>query len=257
MNKPKIALQIYTLRNEMQALGIPEVLKRVRAMGYDGVEWYGLLGHTPAELAQITRDAGLEPFSLHITAAEIFTLDAAALAERRDAGFIDLPIGSLPKEKMAGGTEFEATREGLMRLGALAKETGVRILYHNHDFDLAVIDGKGTRALDALYAALPADILYAEPDTCWLYSGGVDAVAYTAKYAGRTPVLHCKDCVKEGGRSCFMPVGCGVLDFEGILKASKAPWLCVEQDSPNPGMDAFACAEVSCKNLKRLLAEQE
>jgi len=73
---------------------------------------------------------------------------------------------------------------------------------------------------------------------------------YLTRYADRAPVIHLKDCVKEGGRSGFCPVGMGVLDFDSILAVcDRADWVCVEQDLPSMGLDAFGCAEASVKYL--------
>ena len=251
----KKALQIYTLRSHLGADELADTLAKVRAMGYDGVEWFGLMGDTPEELAGLTTDAGLEMFSLHISITELLAPDADFLKRTAAVGVKYLPIGWLPEERLAGGELFEETCGLIRRYAELAAEYGLRVLYHNHDFDLAAIGD--TTKLDALYDALPGDVLGAEPDTCWLYSGGVDPVAYLNKYAGRSPVIHLKDCVKEGGRSGFCPVGMGVLDFAAILPAcAEADWVCVEQDEPSCNLDAFGCAGASINTLKKLIAEK-
>lgn len=249
MGKPmKKALQMYTLRGYLGENEIADTLAKVRAMGYDGAEWFGLMGLTPETLAKLTADAGLQMFSLHISITDLLAPDTDFLKRTAAVGVKYLPIGWLPEERLADGELFEETCGLIRRYAETAGAYGLRVLYHNHDFDLAKIGG--TTRLDRLYDALPGDILGAEPDTCWLYSGGVDPTAYLTKYADRSPVIHLKDCVKEGGRSGFRPVGMGVLDFASILPAcKKADWVCVEQDEPSGGMDAFACAEASAKYL--------
>jgi sugar phosphate isomerase/epimerase len=108
--------------------------------------------------------------------------------------------------------------------------------------------------LDHLYDALPADVLGAELDTCWLYSGRVDPAAYIRTYADRAPIIHLKDCVKDGGRAGFKPVGSGVLDWNAIFDAcGKAEWVCVEQDDPSDGLDAFACAAASAGFVTKII----
>ena len=245
----KKALQMYTLRSHLNSKAeIADTLAKVRAMGYDGAEWYGLLGMTPEELAKLTTDAGLAMFSLHISAADLLEPDTDFLKRTAAVGVKYLPIGWLPEERLAGGPLFEETCDLIRRYAEIAAEYGLYVLYHNHDFDLAVIGD--TTKLDALYDALPGNVLGAEPDTCWLYSGGVDPVEYLKRYADRAPVIHLKDCVKEGGRSGFCPVGMGVLDFAAILPVcDRADWVCVEQDEPSMGLDDFGCAEASVKSL--------
>ena len=244
----KTALQIYTLRDALGADDIRNTLSRVRSMGYDGVEWFGLLGYTAEQIAEMTTAAGLEMFSLHIDYTIAAAADRAFLRDAAAIGVKYLPIGWLPENRIAGGVDFEETCEVIRSYAALAKEHGLYVLYHNHDFDLALHNG--TPKLDLLFDAIDADLFGAEPDTCWLYSGHVDPVAYLKKYSDRAPVIHLKDCVAEGGRAGFRPLGMGVLNFAEILPAcQKAEWLCVEQDDPMPGMDAFACAEASAKFL--------
>ncbi len=251
----KLALQIYSLRGHLGDNEIRETLSRIRAMGYEGIEWPGLMGYTPAALADLTREAGLTFFSVHINIDDLTACDLSLLDELAAAGTKYLPIGWLPEERLAGGALFEETCALIRRYSAEAAARGMMVMYHNHDFDLARLED-GTPRLDALYAALSGDVLGAELDTCWLYSGKVDPADYLRKYANRAPVIHLKDCTAGGGREGFRPVGRGVLDWDGILAAAKeadTPWVCVEQDDPSEGMDDFRCVELSADFLKKSL----
>lgn len=245
----KLALQIYTLRDKFDADGIAAVLAKAKAMGYDGVEWFDLMGVTPAELAEMTRSAGLEFFSMHINWAALSACDTALMDELAAAGAKYLPIGWLPEERLAGGPLFEETCRQIEVYSKEAAKRGLKVLYHNHDFDLAKYGG--ATKLDALYEALPAELLAAELDTCWLYTGGVDAAGYLKKYADRAPIIHLKDCVKEGGRSGYKPIGTGVLNWDELLPlCGQADWVCVEQDEPSDGLDSYCCAGMSAAYLK-------
>ena len=248
----KLALQIYTLRQYLGADDIQDTLKTVKKMGYDGIEWPGLMGYTPAQLAKITRDAGLEFFSVHINIQDVMDCDTDVMDALAKEGVKWLPIGWLPEDRLAGGVNFDKTCALIRKYSGEAAKRGMLVLYHNHDFDLAPL--ADTTKLAALYAALPGDVLGAEPDTCWLYSGGVDPVDYITRYADRAPVIHLKDCGKDGGRKGFKPVGDGVLDWDGILSAcGTAQWICVEQDEPSDGLDAFQCAARSAAFLREKL----
>ena len=248
----KLALQIYTLRQYLDAEHIADTLKKVREMGYDGIEWPGLMGYTPAELAKITRDAGLEFFSVHINIQDVMDCDTDVMDALAKEGVKWLPIGWLPEDRLAGGANFDETCALIRKYSGEAAKRGMLVLYHNHDFDLAPLED--TTKLAALYAALPGNVLGAELDTCWLYSGGVDPVEYITKFADRAPVIHLKDCGKDGGRKGFKPVGDGVLDWDGILAAcNTAQWICVEQDEPSDGLDAFQCAARSAAFLRAKL----
>ncbi len=244
----KLALQIYSLRTHLGEAEIRDTLAKVKAMGYEGVEWPGLMGYTPAALAALTKDAGLTFFSVHIDINTLLACDLSQLDALAEAGAKYLPIGWLPEDRLAGGELFEETCALIEAYGNAAAKRGMKVLYHNHDFDLAPL-GDATK-LDGLYAALSADVLGAELDTCWLYSGKVDPATYIRKYIDRAPIIHLKDCSAGGGRECFKPVGGGVLDWDGILTASQdAPWICVEQDEPSDGLTDFACVEKSAAFL--------
>ena len=248
----KIALQIYSLRQELFDGKMAEVLHSVREMGYDGVEWFGMLpGISAAELARRTTDAGLAFFSVHTDWNGIAACDRDLLHALHDAGCRYIPIGWLPEERIAGGALFDETCAAIRKYAEAAGAYDITVLYHNHDFDLARLPDGRTK-LDALYEVLPETVLRAELDTCWLYSGGVDPIAYVQKYADRTPILHLKDCVKEGGRKEYRPVGSGVLDFPAILAMQRSDWLCVEQDEPSMGLTASECAKASIDYLRSL-----
>ncbi len=248
----KLALQLFTVREGLDAEHIKETLAKVKAMGYDGVEWFGLLDYTPAELAAMTKEAGLEFFSMHVNINDILACDTEILDGLAENGVQYLPIGWLPQERLAGGELFDETCDLLRSFSEEAAARGMLLMYHNHAFDLTPMDDE--TMIDKLYAAFPGDVLGAELDTCWLYTGGVDPAAYIRKYADRAPIIHLKDCVKEGGHEGFKPVGSGVLDWDGILYASeKAEWVCVEQDEPSDGLDAFACAASSAAFLGKKL----
>jgi len=245
----KLALQIYTLRQYLGADSIKDTLQKIKEMGYDGIEWPGLMGYTPAELAELTRSAGLEFFSVHINIYDMIEFDTDMLDGLAKEGVKWLPIGWLPEANLAGGAEFDKTCALIRRYSEEAAKRGMQVLYHNHDFDLVRVNG--VPKLDIMYDTLSGDVLGAELDTCWLYSGGVDAVEYIRKYADRAPVIHLKDCVKDGGRKGFKPVGHGVLNWDEILPVcEKAQWICVEQDDPSDDMDAFSCAAMSAAFLR-------
>lgn len=244
----KLALQLYSLRQFLNEENITDTLAKVRAMGYEGAEWPGLCGFSADRAAELTQKAGLEMFSVMINIDEMIACDREYIRVLKSHGVKYLPISHLPAERLAGGELFDETCEIIRKYCAAAAEEGLWVLYHNHDFDLDPVGD--SRALDVMYETLPGYILGAELDTCWLYSGGVDPAAYVRKYADRTPILHLKDCVKEGGRAGYRPVGMGVVDFDSVIPEAKSEWFCVEQDDPCDGYDAFECAAISAKCVR-------
>ena len=184
----------------------------------------------------------------------------------------DVELGTLAEDLRPGTPGFSEVVKNADMLGKIAKELGMTLLYHNHDFEFDKVDGK--YALDILYDTVPADILQTELDTCWVKVGGEDPASYITKYSGRTPVVHLKDYV--GGKSDnmyeligiesdgkapdakafeFRPVGYGCQKFEGIFEAAKnsgAKWVIVEQDSPSMGLSPLECAKKSIDYVKTI-----
>ena len=60
-----IALQLYSVRGDMER-DFEGTLRKVKDMGYDGVELVGLYGRSPAEVRKAVTDAGLVPLSAHV-----------------------------------------------------------------------------------------------------------------------------------------------------------------------------------------------
>ena len=170
------------------------------------------------------------------------------------------------------GTEcFPEVIENVKLLGKVAKEMGIQLLYHNHDFEFVKLDGK--YALDILYEEVPAEYLQTELDTCWVNVGGEVPAEYLRKYSGRAPVVHLKDFYGEKSENMYeligikpnapkrpsnfelRPVGSGVQDFPAILKAAEecgTEWVVVEQDNPSMGLTPMESIAKSREYLKTL-----
>ena len=60
-----IALQLYSVRTDMEA-DFEGTLKKVKDLGYDGVEFAGLYGNKPADIKAWCEEIGLVPISAHV-----------------------------------------------------------------------------------------------------------------------------------------------------------------------------------------------
>ena len=265
-----IALQLFSVRDDMAA-DFEGTLKKVKALGYDGVEFAGLFGKSAAEVKKLCEENGLIPISAHIPLVDMIK-DVNILDTYAEIGCKFAVIPYLNEEYRPGNGRFEEIIEIAKKIGEKANSLGMKLAYHNHDFEFVKIDGE--YALDILYREVPADILQPQLDSCWVNIGGEDPAEYIRKYSGRMGILHLKDFV--GGKSDnmyaligideneekdtqgkfeFRPVGKGVQNFPEILKAADEAgieWVVVEQDSPSMGLTPMECAETSIKYLKTL-----
>lgn len=265
-----IALQLYTVRGDL-ASDFEGTLKKVKEMGYDGVEFAGLYGTSAADVKRMCEEIGLIPVSAHVPFTDMMA-NPSILETYAEIGCRYVVIPYLNDEYRPGKEKFQEVIEGAKLLGNKAKDLGLQLAYHNHDFEFTKINGE--YALDILYKEVPAELLQTQLDTCWVNVGGEDPVAYIRKYNGRAEMVHLKDFVGKqsenmyaligidedeekntGGKFEFRPLGKGVQDFPAILCAAKdagTKWVIVEQDSPSLGLDALACAKVSIDYLKTL-----
>ena len=266
-----VALQLYSLRNECKE-DFAGTLKKVKDMGYDGVEFAGgLHGYSAEEMKQMCADNGLIPISAHVPYLDMIADPKGVLSQYATIGCKFVVIPYLTPEYRPDGEKFGEVIENAKMLGSIAKELGMTLLYHNHDFEFVQIDGK--YALDILYEEVPADLLQTELDTCWVNVGGENPCSYLRKYTGRAPVVHLKDFFGEKSDDMyeligikksapkrpsnfeFRPVGYGMQSFPDILKAVEdagATWVVVEQDNPSMGRTPVECAAMSRAYLKTL-----
>lgn len=275
MGKMPIALQLYSVRDEMAA-DFEGTLRKVKSMGYDGVEFAGLFDRSAIEIKNLLKEINLVPVSAHIPFDEMMSDPDKVFGRYAELGCKYVVVPYMIEEHRPGTDGFGKVIEAVQMLGKVAKEKGMTLLYHNHDFEFVKVNGE--YGLDVLYSSISADLLQTEIDTCWVNVAGKNPVEYLKKYTGRSPVVHLKDFVMKGkekpahlyeligipsdesGKDSeenfgFRPVGYGVQNIPAIVQAAHdagAKWLVVEQDSPAPGQNPIESAEMSMNYLKTL-----
>ncbi len=265
-----IALQLYSVRDEMEQ-DFEGTLKKVKELGYDGVEFAGLYGKTAKEVKEMCEEIGLIPISAHVPFADMIA-NPDLLETYSQIGCKYVVIPYLTPEYRPGNEKFGEVIEGAKKLGKIANALGMKLCYHNHDFEFVKIDGE--YALDILYKEVPEELLETEIDTCWVNVGGENPADYVRKYNGRVNILHLKDFTgeksdnmyaligidddkekQENNKFEFRPVGYGVQNFVEILNAAKevnTKWVVVEQDEPSLDKSRIECARLSIEYLKSI-----
>ncbi len=267
-----VALQLYSVRDNM-AENFEGTLKKVKELGFDGVEFAGLFDKTPDEVKALVDEIGLIPISAHVPFADMVENTESVLSDYAKIGCKYVVIPYMTEEYRPGAEKFGELIEGIKKIGAKAKELGMTLLYHNHDFEFVKIGDE--YGLDVLYSSVDAEIFKTELDTCWVNVGGENPAEYILKYSGRSPVVHLKDFVINGEQKgslykligiddeeetdnaeegfAFRPVGYGCQNFKAILEASEkagAEWVVVEQDDATMGKTPLESAEMSRNYLK-------
>jgi len=273
MTKLPVGLQLYSVRDAM-AEDFAGTLKKVKEMGYDAVEFAGLYGHSAAEVKALCDELGLDPVSAHVGLNVVMADLEGVVKMYHEIGckFMVIPWGN-EKTDLPGAPNYDKFLSDIRTVAAEMRKYGMKLCYHNHDFEFKMIDGK--YKLDILYSDTTPEELQTQVDTCWARVGGEDPAQYVKKYTGRAPIVHIKDY--NGGKSAQMyglidggeaeagedagtpfelrPVGYGVQDVVAIFEAAEsagAGVVIVEQDEPSLGKTPMECAKMSIDYIRSL-----
>lgn len=234
-------LALYTVRDDMGKNPI-ETLKAVadvgyayiEAAGYDGGKYYGM---APIKFKQALEELGLKPVSTHQSSITLKNADKQFQAAR-DVGFKYFvvpipPMGMFTFDNATMTMGMKGTVEDLAKtlneLGQKADGYGLKLLYHNHDFEF-MSNEDGVVPIDYLLEHVNSEYVNFQMDLFWVTKAEADPMAYFTKYPGRFKLWHVKDM---GSNGLFAPVGEGSIDFKKILmgqEKSGMEYYFVEQD---------------------------
>jgi sugar phosphate isomerase/epimerase len=219
-----VALQLYTVREELAA-DRAGVLRRIARFGYGAVEPYDVISD-PAGLRADLDAAGLTVCSVH--ARPSGEQAGAVFSGTVTLGADTVIIPHMPPERFADDEGVRALARELNGIAARAADRGLRLGYHNHDFELSSLVG-GRPVLEVLAGQLDPAVLL-EVDTYWAAVGGQPVPELLRRLGDRVRYLHVKDgpVTKEDPMTAL---GTGRMPVAEILAAaSSAEWHIVELD---------------------------
>jgi sugar phosphate isomerase/epimerase len=220
-----VALQLYTVREQL-GTDRAGILKRIAAFGYGAVEPFGILDD-PGGLRADLDAAGLSVCSVH--AMPLGDDAEAVIGAARTLGADTVIVPYLPPPRFADADGVRGIAADLNEASARLAGEGLRLGYHNHDFELSSLIG-GTPALEVLAGQLD-DAVLLEVDTYWAAVGGQDVAALLGRLGDRVRYLHVKDGPIVDREDFMTAVGSGRMPVAEILAASpSATWHVVELD---------------------------
>lgn len=228
MPKP-LAVQLYTFR-EAIAADRPAALARVAEVGFEAVEPFGIGGADATsakekladvrELADLLKSNGLRAVATHGGWSTDDSLDT--VLDQLEVLGTDRLISPAPGTVHGHGDAMKSL-DGVLRYAEAlnwsaerAAQRGVRIGYHNHEFEWQPIDG-GAPAYDRFVAELDPRV-FLEVDVYWAHSAGLAPSDLITRYADRIELLHVKD--GPGGRVLQTAIGTGAVDNPGAIAAA-------------------------------------
>ena len=274
MKKFGVGIQLYGLRNTM-AEDFEGTLKAVADLGYEYVEFAGYYNKSAEEIKALLEKYNLKCVSVH-QGLDFYNDDPDAAAEFLKAfGVKYSVIPWYEKGKLAGSDAWEASAARFKAVAEVLKAHGMKLGYHNHDFEFETFEGKYLH--DYIFEAVDEDKIFPEIDTCWVRYAGLSPEDKICQFAGRVPVVHLKDFTcnnlaggpvyalidnsgkeqekdnKEENNFEFRPLGMGMQNFAKILEAcekSGTETVIVEQDRTYGGMTELEAAKIARDYLK-------
>jgi len=210
------SLQLYTLRDAI-AQDLPGTIKKVAEIGFTQVEPYNFVA-TAKELGAALKENGLTAPSGH---APLMSHDQDEIfAAAKELGITTVVDPYSPADKWQNAEDIQATAAKLNDAAKKGAEYGIRVGYHNHEWELeATVEGR--TALEYLVEHLdPAVIL--EVDTYWVAVGGQDPVDILAKLGDRVKFIHIKDGPLTTDTKAQQPAGQGKVPVLDVIAAAKS-----------------------------------
>lgn len=244
----RIGLQLYTVRGRMASDPVA-TLREVAGVGYREVETAGLFDLSPEQFRSALDEAGLVSPAGHFPINAVREQPAATLAIARTLGQQWLVVPYLDEsERTADG--YQRLADDLNRFAVAARDEGMRVAYHNHDFEFAPL-ADGRTGFDLLLEGTDSSLVDIELDLFWAVKGGHDPVAIFAAHPGRFTLCHVKDMADMAGSQEMVAVGEGEIDFAGIFAHGEAGLrhYFVEHDNPD---DPIASIRTSFEHLRQL-----
>lgn len=241
----KLGIQLYTIRDQVQALGFARVFEELRRYGYDSVEFAGYTQGTGdlslRQLKRLMRHNGLRGIGSHVgyhsdnPADYTFATQLDRVVD--DAAALGLPhVGTAATPDRYGRTvdAWKRAAEDFNTYGAAARARGLKFYQHNHQMEFGFADDQpDVRLYDVLLAETDPELVYLEMDIYWAYAGkhrfsvrpdGTPApfepLDYVLAAPHRYPLFHVKDGEHDEASPDgyhMVDVGDGDLDYERFV----------------------------------------
>src|SRR5262245_52420866 len=156
-NKPtkkldKVGVQLYTVRNDLEK-DFEGTLQKVASLGNKEVEFAGYYNRTPQQVKEILNRFGLEAPSVHVPLKAIQDNIEQSIEAAKIIGHKLIVCPYLEPDDRKTIDNYKRHAATFNKAGEACKQAGIVFGYHNHDFELAAIDGR-----------VPLDLLLAETD---------------------------------------------------------------------------------------------
>ena len=173
----RFGIQLYSVKEEIKALGFDAVLGMIKRAGYDCVEFAGFYDYTPDEVVALLEKHGLEGYSAHMTPEVI----------AKSLEYIDkIGIKTIYVPWVDQSLPYEDRIAAFKSVKPLLDERGITYGYHNHSMEY---QNGGDVVADYIK---DIDGFYAQLDVFWAKVGGHEPTELMKNYGVKLACLHIK-----------------------------------------------------------------
>ncbi len=211
---PDLSVQLYSVRSALTA-DFAGTIDRLAAIGFSQVEPFALLVFADQLKAALAGSGLTAPTGHQSLEGEDLDLIFRTAA--------DLGVGTVihpftPAERWRSRSDIEQLADTLNAAAVKARDHGLRVAYHNHDWELStLVDNRC--ALEVFADQLDPEVVL-EVDAYWAGTGGADVPALLRRLGSRVVALHLKDGPLNGKIAEQLPLGSGDLPAAAIIAAA-------------------------------------
>jgi sugar phosphate isomerase/epimerase len=212
-----ISYQLYASRK----FGDPDAaVRRVAGMGYGAVEGYGALIADAASrdaLARALSETGTTMPTVHVGLAPLEAEpDVAPTLAGMGVETVFVPHVA-PPDRPTDAAGWRAFAERVARAGEGLRAMGLRLGWHNHDFEFAALPDGSVPMEHMLAGELDWQF-----DVAWAVRAGADPTGWIERHGARITAVHVKDLAPEGanaGEDGWAEPGAGRMDWPALAGA--------------------------------------
>ena len=256
-----------------------ETLQRIKAAGYDGLELNRFMIHPSSLMVRLmtraagmptgnggkldwnalVNESGLAVVSLHTDLGSLEREPEAIIGEAASFGTDKVVITGMYRYDYSDEAAVRGLANRLNKAGELLRESGLSLLYHNHNVELLPVK-PGLRAYEILIEDTDRSNVSFEFDSYWFTDGGADAKVWMRKLGSRMKLWHVTDRGSRQKGPAMTPIlkadsmelGTGSMDLDGLKEIAVSNGIeavVLESHKNWIGKDPVRSLEVSAKWL--------
>ena len=256
-----------------------ETLQRIKAAGYDGLELNRFMIHPSSLMVRLmtraagmptgnggkldwnalVNESGLAVVSLHTDLGSLEREPEAIIGEAESFGTDKVVITGMYRYDYSDEAAVRGLANRLNRAGEMLRESGLSLLYHNHNVELLPVK-PGLRAYEILIEDTDRSNVSVEFDSYWFTDGGADAKVWMRKLGSRMKLWHVTDRGSRQKGPAMTPIlkadsmelGTGSMDLDGLKEIAVSNGIeavVLESHKNWIGKDPVRSLEVSAKWL--------